>query len=434
MQKWGALAVISGIAASFAWLACSDHTCEEESTCAASPTNEGGVATESGASSSDDSGLEAAAPTCGVANLPCCGGTSCQGELTCNNGTCGCTAGTACGTSCVDVQTNTKHCGRCDHDCFNGTCEAGKCQPYTIATGQLGSGLLATEDRLFWVRGTGAVIRAGLLSAKLDGSDLKAHYTAGQEVPCRGIGRSNDKIFFNCALGPTAAQHEIRSCALPQCDSTTQFVANAPIGAEAIAVTPEGKVFYVIETPYGQDNGGGVFELGGGMVGNADQPSPQQLLLSNGYLYWACSGTFIGPTPKKNGGIFRARLNALATQETVVLAGGSIAELSNLRILDQIAYFKGVESTPVNIYTTSVNSAGGGAAPLVNDTGAYHIEVDTTNLYITTSTEIRYCPRANCTPATMQTLAKEYAYTAILGANSIIYMKADGTIRRVALP
>ncbi len=41
----------------------------------------------------------------------------------------------ACGSACVDVQTDAKNCGRCAHDCLGGECKAGVCAAVTLATG-----------------------------------------------------------------------------------------------------------------------------------------------------------------------------------------------------------------------------------------------------------------------------------------------------------
>jgi hypothetical protein len=64
-----------------------------------------------------------------------CGGCglTCQGELTCVNGTCGCAdaADTKCGTSCVETfLDDDEHCGGCGQACPGGqNCVAGQCQP-----------------------------------------------------------------------------------------------------------------------------------------------------------------------------------------------------------------------------------------------------------------------------------------------------------------
>ena len=70
----------------------------------------------------------------------CCSNSDCGSGRFCGlNGVCyqssGCSSGqTRCGSSCVDPQTNSDHCGSCGNECRNGarccrgTCMMGQCQ------------------------------------------------------------------------------------------------------------------------------------------------------------------------------------------------------------------------------------------------------------------------------------------------------------------
>lgn len=44
-----------------------------------------------------------------------------------------CDGGSTCEGVCVDTSSDPKNCGRCAHDCGNGACESGVCQPALIA-------------------------------------------------------------------------------------------------------------------------------------------------------------------------------------------------------------------------------------------------------------------------------------------------------------
>lgn len=58
--------------------------------------------------------------------------------------------------TCVDVDTmeDSKHCGRCNHDCLGGTCVSGKCQPVALATATKAVPWLVLDTtRVIW--GTG---------------------------------------------------------------------------------------------------------------------------------------------------------------------------------------------------------------------------------------------------------------------------------------
>jgi uncharacterized protein (TIGR03382 family) len=74
--------------------------------------------------------------TCGTDG---CGGScgTCQGSLACQaDGTCGCSGGlTACGTACVNTQSDVNNCGSCNHPCTAPqVCAAGTCSD-TCQTG-----------------------------------------------------------------------------------------------------------------------------------------------------------------------------------------------------------------------------------------------------------------------------------------------------------
>jgi hypothetical protein len=64
-------------------------------------------------------------------------------------------------TPCTDTKTNPRHCGACNHDCLDGECKAGLCQPKLLATemGKL-SGLVVDQTHLYWANVTnGNIVR-----------------------------------------------------------------------------------------------------------------------------------------------------------------------------------------------------------------------------------------------------------------------------------
>lgn len=55
---------------------------------------------------------------------------------------------------CGDTSSDSRHCGRCGHDCLGGTCAAGKCQPVTLATAAREvPWLVADATRVIWSTG-----------------------------------------------------------------------------------------------------------------------------------------------------------------------------------------------------------------------------------------------------------------------------------------
>jgi hypothetical protein len=63
-----------------------------------------------------------------------------------------------CGTVCTDLQTDARNCGGCGHDCQEGMCLRGWCQPFAMATGQdRAAGVAVDATNVYWVTGgTGA--------------------------------------------------------------------------------------------------------------------------------------------------------------------------------------------------------------------------------------------------------------------------------------
>ena len=54
---------------------------------------------------------------------------SCTDSMYCSNGKCACASGTACGSSCVNIQNDNNNCGGCYNKCTGGSnCKNGTCQ------------------------------------------------------------------------------------------------------------------------------------------------------------------------------------------------------------------------------------------------------------------------------------------------------------------
>lgn len=53
--------------------------------------------------------------------------------------------------ACTPSQSDPRNCGACGHDCLNGGCSGGVCQPFSISTGVDAYDLVATGGSLYWV-------------------------------------------------------------------------------------------------------------------------------------------------------------------------------------------------------------------------------------------------------------------------------------------
>lgn len=68
---------------------------------------------------------------------------------------------TACGEDCVALDSDSAHCGSCDHDCLGAACESGFCVPEVIASDVADPrGIAADEEHVYWTTAAGAVQRA----------------------------------------------------------------------------------------------------------------------------------------------------------------------------------------------------------------------------------------------------------------------------------
>jgi sugar lactone lactonase YvrE len=73
------------------------------------------------------------------------GQVSSTGSMTCPSGQ------LSCGGQCVDVVSNSDHCGACNHSCLGGACELSTCQPVVLASGQGGPRGVAVDDKsVYW--------------------------------------------------------------------------------------------------------------------------------------------------------------------------------------------------------------------------------------------------------------------------------------------
>jgi hypothetical protein len=89
-------------------------------------------------------------------------GVACGVHGRCVTGGCVCGEGALkCGETCVDPRTDAKNCSACGHDCFQGACAAGKCQPGTVieqvpTSGTLGALLQSVDgSKLYLGHGIG---------------------------------------------------------------------------------------------------------------------------------------------------------------------------------------------------------------------------------------------------------------------------------------
>jgi hypothetical protein len=299
--------------------------------------------------------------------------------------------------------------------------------------------MLAVDNgRLYWTRTGNNFTKGGLFSAKLDGTDLKPHYELALTESCTGLGLAKGKAFFVCVGG---TDREMRTCDLPDCNTTKQVKDALTTNASAVAADSDsGRAFYAVRTPYNTTTGGRVYESDGTAVGDSDQPSPVALVVHAGYLYWLNAGTYTSDVPNKNGGVRRAALTDLGTEQVVLGANTNYYDNAWMAVDSVNAYYVGrnkITSKTDVVYGPSNGS--GSLSVFAGDQDSNVVAADDTNVYFDNGTapgSILFCVRSKGCGLAPKTLAdgEGDVYAMTTDAVSVIWVRSSGEIRRVAKP
>jgi hypothetical protein len=133
------------------------------------------------------------------------------------------------------IETDGTHCGACGHDCLGGTCAAGACQPFALATGQTSpAGLVVdpgTSGRVYW---TNRVADGTLASVDKTGGSVVV-LASGQELP-GGLAMNATHLFWsNASTGPNGTIMSVPKTGAPDAGAPT-LLASEQIIPLAVAV------------------------------------------------------------------------------------------------------------------------------------------------------------------------------------------------------
>jgi hypothetical protein len=187
-----------------------------------------------------------------------------------------------CGSVCVDLDSDSKHCGVCDRGCFGGICSTRVCKQALLAarTDVQVATLAATDTDLFFATDINDVVQRPIA---VGGALAKLGTAQGQVY---AIAIAGSRVFFTAALGlkwdTWTAIAGMPGSAAPR----AQTLSGTPVGLIAAggnihtlhvtSAIPE--AFQVISCPQGA----------GACVGNFDgagRPS-KNLAAGNGLIYW----------------------------------------------------------------------------------------------------------------------------------------------------
>jgi hypothetical protein len=150
-----------------------------------------------------------------------------------------CDAGAVCGTSCVDLQTDEKNCGRCGHDCQGGTCSNGSCQPVTVASNQTGAWAIAVDStNVYWTTyagpsGNGTVMKCPTSGCGASPTTLATNQTSQGQ----GIATDGTNVYWaNFDTGT------VEECAVGGCSQNPTTLASGQQKPYGVAVL--GSVVY----------------------------------------------------------------------------------------------------------------------------------------------------------------------------------------------
>ncbi|CAN5375634.1 hypothetical protein BH09MYX1_BH09MYX1_03800 [soil metagenome] len=367
-----------------------------------------------------------AAPTCGVIGATCCAGNQCGGDATCTGGSCACAQPkVACGSSCIDFQTNPDHCGACNHGCVGGACTGGICQPSTLVTGQLiVTSIVPQGSKLYWTRSHTNTQKSGVFASDLNGQNMAPIYDAGTTAYCNGLALSTTSAFFACA-------GQILRCTLPACAPNPTALGAASVSALAFDSVND-RLYFTNYTQYNQFGGGFVASIpsAGGAISRLaqnDQPNPSSIVIENGMGYWLNAGTYQSDNPQYNGGVNRAPLGT-NQPVNVVTADTSGTDYSSLAIQGGVAYW----TSGMQIRTSS--AVAGPSSTYASSVSKSYIRVviaDASYVYWSEDNGGVYRCEKNCTKPTL-IAATTNTFALAQDSVSIYWSTGVGDIRRLA--
>ncbi|HEY8088466.1 MAG TPA: hypothetical protein VIF09_11490 [Polyangiaceae bacterium] len=350
-----------------------------------------------------------------------------------------CEAGlTVCGGACVDLQSEASSCGRCGHDCGGGACDAGTCQPVTLASGLDSPRALTVSGSTVYFTTHGSSGYVASCPTTGCGSNPTV-LTKGLALGA-GIAVSGTSIFF-AAFGNSQgdggyAGNGAFSCSTMGCAQATPL-ASSP--GNPVGITTDGAFVYWNDSSLGQILSCAAGGCGGvPTVITSGQSSPWYGVAvdaSSAYVYW---------TGRGDGTVDRCDLPACAKGALPIATGR--AGPFDLAVDATSVYFTSYDpNSPMNpasgtVESCAVTGCSGGhvifAGQQVTPVG---IAVDDSAVYWANNGDgtIASCPKSGCPSAgPMQLAASQSGPFLVALDTGFVYWTntSGGTVMRVAKP
>jgi len=323
----------------------------------------------------------------------------------------------------VDVDASADHCGRCGHSCLGGQCQAGVCQPTTVATaqGRVG-GLVVDATHIYWTSLTNnQVVRA----PKAGGGTAQVLASAPAVGAARSLAVSGAHVYWG---NDDFTNTVVNRCPLAGCGAGVQpeKIADAqrPVGIAVDAT----HVYWCDRNSNEIKRRaftGGAVEL----VATANG-GPQALTVENGRAWWVDDFSGQVGSHYQDGGSFDVGIGGQS---------GRVIKVDATR-----AYW-GVQIDPGQRgKILSAPRNGGGQTQEVGIAGGEPLgmSLDGTTLYWTAQSPdggaagggVYSCPAAGCNGAAKIVVGRQERPHGLAVDDKAIYWGTDGTVMKLAKP
>jgi hypothetical protein len=337
---------------------------------------------------------------------------------------------------CGDTTSSSANCGRCGHDCLGGMCEAGVCQPVTLAAMSIKPSAIAVDDAsVYWTDPTNGVL---MQADKATGNNQVELFTTSSA--------SNNRI--------QAPQYlTIDATNLYVADSTTGYIVSCAIGGcggnpTTVALLNAGSSYpgplavdatYVYAANVGQDTVWRAVKTGGmapQMVTSTVDggATPYAVGVDTTSVYFT---NFDGTVQKA----------PLAGGPATLLATGAQAYAGGIWVANGTVYFTNAADPAGTV--NSVPAAGGAGSTIIQASQHTPVDVkaDANNLYWVdqgsnpgyNDGSVLMCPLTSCTAPTVLASGQLYPVAIAVDATGVYWASEGpnttvGGIYKVAKP
>jgi hypothetical protein len=342
-----------------------------------------------------------------------------------------------CNSVCVDTDVDPKNCGRCGHDCGNGKCAGGVCQPVLIAGDANGSAditSIATDQALDNPKGLATQVLWSVTNAGV----FQDSVTGGNTIPLSTdtsdrthiVVDQNDVFWFDYIFG-ISSQPILKT---PLSTAGTQSRAGTMNCHHLYSLNFDSKSQNLFGTYIVGASKFGVFKCARGndvtctSVADYDGEPGENIASDGNYLYF----TLINDPLKRTPGIVLRLAMDGSSSETYALnqADANLVRVEGANVFWNVPPLKTIRRGPLGTAPTPQDVA-------VTPDAIDALAADSTNVYWTESATgtLRYAPITGAGPNTAYvTLGASPTPMRLVRDTGFLYFSHKGGIYRVALP